>query len=189
MKKLLSLIALLPAIHGIAAASDYPPGYVVSNRCQTSGPVEVCAINRESGSFPRLRILYKGQLLESSWGSISAFVKLNGKSGKFKMSNYNFTESLLIGGFAYSRCFVKDSNTPDAPPPVQYGWCKGDGVPGGGGLVWEVTRGVNPAEQDLLFYARNERGIANAWDIELSFVDESGNWDSLEGQNFRFRFE
>jgi hypothetical protein len=62
-------------------------------------------------------------------------------------------------------------------------------VPGGGGLAWKVTREVAPAEQDLLFYARNDRGLANAWDIELSFVDESGNWDSLEGQNFRFRFE
>lgn len=190
MKTILSLIAMMPALSTIASASDYPPGYVISTRCQSNGPVEVCALNREYGSFPRLSVRFKGTLLENSWGRISAFVKLNGKSGMFKMSNYNFTENLLIGSFDYGRCIVKDSNTPEAQPPRgEYGWCKGDGVPGGGGLVWEVTRGVNPAEQDLLFYARNERGVANAWDIELSFVDEWGNWDSLEGQNYRFRIE
>jgi hypothetical protein len=190
MKKLLSLIAVLPAIHGIATASDYPPGYVISTRCQSSGPVEVCALNRDYGGFPRLSVRYKGQLLESSWGRISAFVKLNGKSGMFKMSNYNYAESLLIGSFEYGRCIVRDSDHPEAQPPRgEYGWCKGDGIPGGGSLAWEVTRDVAPADQDLLFYARSDRGFANAWDIELSFVDESGNWDSRDGQNFLFRFE
>ena len=190
MKRIFSAAAFLSSFYGIAEASDYPPGYVISNRCQSRDYIEVCALNRDFGSFPRLSIRYQGQLLERSWGRISAFVKLNSKSGIFKMSNSNFSERLMIGSIEYDRCFVRDSNNPSAQPPRRdYRWCKDAGVPGGGGLVWEITRGVDPADQDVLFYARSDRGLPNAWDIEVSFLDESGRWDSLDGQNYRFRFE
>lgn len=186
---LLSTTLALTQWHGVASASNYPPDYVISTDCQRNGPVEVCVLNREYGGYPRLQITYEGELMPSSWGRIAAFVKLNGRNGLFGMTNRNYQERVLLGSVSTHMCFVRDSNTPEAPPPREdFGFCLGLGVPGGGGLRWEVYEGPKAEEQNLFYYTRDQYGRANAWDIEISFVDQQGRWDSHSGQNYRFRF-
>ncbi len=183
-------LTLLPS--KTAHASFYPPGYVVERTCQTQGPVEVCTLNHHYSNYPRISLTYAGPLITNSWGRVSAFVKLNGRSGVFPMRNANYAEHLTLAEPQAYLCHTVDSNLqPPLPPPPASGgftWCKHTRSPGGGGLTWEVEP-IPQNEVDLYFYARNEYGVANAWDIEVAFVNESGEWDSNLGENFRFRFE
>lgn len=41
---------------------------------------------------------------------------------------------------------------------------------------------------DLFFYAQNENGDPNAWDVEIAVSNSAGEWDSRFGANYRFRF-
>jgi hypothetical protein len=180
-------------LHQTALASFYPPGYVIQRTCQTQGFVEVCAVNHHWGSFPRLSVKYTGGLMANSWGHVSAYMKLNGRDSVYPMTNSNFTEHLYLNEPKPYLCHTVDSNLAEPlPRPPQgggYGWCAYTRAPGGGGLVWEVH--PMPAhEADLFFYARDEFGRSNAWDVEVAFVSTlTGEWDSLSGMNYRFRFE
>ena len=44
------------------------------------------------------------------------------------------------------------------------------------------------AERALFFYARDNFGGANNWDLEVAFVSDDGQWDSKFGANYRFTF-
>jgi hypothetical protein len=173
----------------MAFASFYPPGYVVENKCHTVGTVEVCALNQHYNSYPRLTVRYTGTLLQESWGRISAFVKLNGRSGLYRMKNFDFAETVRPGEPNPYLCITRDTLNPTVElPSGQFGWCNYTAAPGGGGLTWEVKE-IPENETQLYFFARDEFGRANAWDVEVAFVTDSGVWDSLNGDNYRFRFE
>lgn len=177
----------------MAEASFYPPDYVIQKSCQTQGPVEVCAINQQYGHHPRVSVVYRGELMAAHWGHIAALVKLNGRQGFFKMTNQNYAEHLVLNDPRSYLCWTFDSNNP--PPegerPGQYPWCRYSSTPNGGSLVWEIEPA--PAnESEIFFYARNQFGQANAWDLEVSFESESGETDR-NGNGYRtsyfFRFE
>lgn len=178
MTKALAL-ALFACAAPAAMASDYPPDYVIDSECKDVGPARVCSLNRRYGSFPRLSITYKGDLLASQWDRVSVYVTLNGRSGLYKMRNADFTEILTIGGPRnVTRCFEPSSPMVGKPYPA----CKVSGA------SWNYD--LAPVlESGLFFYARDARGIANAWDVGLAFVAEDGTWDSNGGANYNVRFE
>ena len=181
------LLITLGSLASQAHASFYPPDYVIQSSCQTQGPVEVCAINQQYGQHPRVSVVYRGELMAAHWGHISAQVKLNGRQGQFKMANQNYAEHLMLNDPRSYLCWTMDSNNP--PPegerPGQYPWCTYSSTPGGGGLVWEIEPA--PAkESEIFFFARNQFGQANVWDLEVSFVSDSGE---SERSSYIFRFE
>ena len=181
------VLATLGILSVRAEASNYPPGYVVERTCQAQGPVDVCAVNHHYGNYPRINIYYKGYLLGAE-GGINAWIQFNGRSGFYPLD--------LVKSDLYYRLLLNE--------PLAY-FCWVGGVPDWyqgpyvgcrypthsepeGSLVWEVNP-IPQSETDLFFYARNQHGLANAWDIELAFVDSEGRWDSNSSQNFKFRFE
>jgi len=165
-------LALAPAL---ANASNYPPNYVLDSQCQEQGNVKVCAINQHYGSYPRISVVYNGQLLATQWGRIGARVSFNGRSGLFPMSNANYAESVVIGDLAgVTQCV--DASSPSVGRP--YPACTGQGS-------WNFML-PSSAEADLLFYARNDRGAANAWDVSVTFEAQDGSRDT---RTSTFRFE
>jgi hypothetical protein len=182
----MALVSSFTAILGglafstVASASDYPPDYVVESECKDVGPAVVCALNRRHGIWPRLSITYKGGLMASQWGRISAYVELNGRSGTFSMTNANFSESVTLGGPRnVTRCVPADSASVGRPYPA----CA---VNSPNHYNYDLPL---QAESDLFFFARNNQGMANAWDVELAFVAQDGSWDSAGNGNYRVRFE
>ncbi len=173
-----------------AVGSNYPPNYVVERTCQTNGPVEVCALNRQYSNYPRVTVRYDGYLLASQWGRISAYVRVNGRDGIFRMTNANYNESVVVGDPAVRLCWATGpGGAPSGDPPNggQYGWCTHTAGQLGA-LVWEADA-LPAADQNVLFYTRNANGQANAWDVSVSFTSDDGRWDSRYGQNYNFRFE
>ncbi|MFO0622896.1 MAG: hypothetical protein U0745_15990 [Polyangia bacterium] len=171
---------------GVASASFYPPSYVIETACQRSGPVEVCALNQHYG-MPQLQVRYTGVLLATQWGRISAYVKLNGRDGTFRMQNASFTESVKLGDPQEEYvCSIADSLNPDWKPSPPARLCPLPAQPGGGTTWYYVP--APDAERALFFYARDGFGGANAWDVEVALVADDGSWDSLFGANYRFTF-
>ncbi len=171
---------------GVAAASFYPPSYVIETACQRSGPVEVCALNQHYG-MPQLQVRYTGTLMATQWGRISAYVKLNGRDGTFRMQNVSFTESVKLGDPQEEYiCSIADSLNPDWKPSPPARLCPLPAQPGGG-TTWYSTPAPD-AERALFFYARDGFGGANNWDVEVAFVADDGTWDSRFGANYRFTF-
>lgn len=187
----MSVVFLAPK----AQASFYPPDYVIQTSCQTQGPVEVCAINQQYGHHPRLSLVYRGELMAEHWGRIAARVNLNGRQGVYQMSNHNYAEYLVLNDPRSYLCWVWDSNNPPAEGdrPGQYPWCRSTSAPGGGGVVWEIEP-APASENEIFFFARNQFGQANAWDVEVSFEPDSGASDqNRDGSGYKksyvFRFE
>lgn len=136
------------------------PDEILKEECQDDGPVEVVALNRFRGS-PGLLVHYAGSL-SAQGGTISTYVRLNGRDGHFPMTH-------LEGGWYVALNRPREAGLETVPP---YGY-----------------RYVQPpaAEQDLFFYARDQ-GRANAWDVEVAFCSAEGHWDSRYGANYRFRY-
>lgn len=59
------------------------------------------------------------------------------------------------------------------------------------GMIGGCEQYGTEAMNSLLYWASwNDRGtnVLNALNIELAFVNEKGEWDSRDGQNYRFQF-
>ncbi len=174
------------ALAGAAHASFYPPSYVIESACQRDGAVEVCALNQHSG-MPQLVVRYQGSLLATQWGRISAYVKLNGRDGTFRMQNASFAESVKLGDPQEEYvCSIADSLHPERVPAPPGRLCPLTAQPGGGSTWFMVP--APDAERAMFFYARNSFGTANNWDVEVAFVGDDGSWDSKLGANYRFTF-
>lgn len=171
---------------GAADASFYPPSYVIETACQSDGPVEVCALNHHYG-MPQVVVRYRGPLMATQWGRISAYVKLNGRDGTFRMQNASYTESVKLGDPQEEYiCSIADSLNPSWTPAPPGRLCPLPAQPGGG-LTW-YSLPAPDAERSLFFYARDSFGSANNWDIEVALVADDGTWDSKSGRNYRFTF-
>ena len=167
-------VSIFVAVSSTAVfASNYPPGYAVERSCQTQGPVEVCAVNQNYGGFPRLEIRYSGYLGAQG---VNAWVQLNGREGTFAVTD----GALYLNNPNAYMCVV--GGTMPHYPACEYSASTSNGT-----VVWE-TKPVAEQEQQLFYYARNENGVGNAWDVSIAFVDGEGRWDSLFGGNYVFRF-
>ncbi|MFW7379201.1 MAG: hypothetical protein ACOH5I_10370 [Oligoflexus sp.] len=179
---LIALVSLSTA--NSAQASFYPPDYIIEKKCLEQGPVEVFAFNQYYGRYPRLQISYWGYLLEEEWGQISVYVSLNGRALSSPMENHNYTETVILNKPYFYLCHAQENDEVEIEGPYPRCRCDHDE----GGLAWE-TEPVPTEEASLFADAKNEYGQANAWDIELAFYSKSGDWDSNDNKNYRFRFE
>ncbi|HMU40652.1 MAG TPA: hypothetical protein PKE31_16710 [Pseudomonadota bacterium] len=173
-------------IPNMAQASFYPPSYVIEQSCKSDGPVEVCALNQHYG-MPQIVVRYTGPLQATQWGRISAWVKLNGRDGNFRMQNASYQESVKLGDPQEEYiCSIADSLHPEWKPSPPGRLCPLPAQPGGGTTWYSVP--APDAERALFFYARDNFGGANNWDLEVAFVSDDGQWDSKFGANYRFTF-
>lgn len=178
-------------------ASDFPPDYVVKSDCKTIKHVTVCAVNRSEGQFPRVTVEYKKGVLDPATDDLLVFLKLNGKEGLFPMKSswiykngkkdYAVSNGFVGAPKNVKKCADPDSVTgknlhPDLP------LCPDKKPTRGGNIRWYFEQPAQ-AELDVLFYARDSVGRANAWDVEVAFVNKQKKWDSQSNQNYAFRFE
>lgn len=151
--------------------SNYPPDYIMGRTCRDNGVVEVCQI-RYSQAFG-LEVVYRGYLKQSA--NVAAWIKLNGNDAQFSLTRKTVDRSIEVR--------VHDvrltSNVKDCYPDID---------PNGRVHGHKCVHATD-AERHLFYWAQRYAGIANDWDLELAFVDGHGNWDSNDGQNYKFRIE
>lgn len=163
-------------------ASDYPPGYVISSQCQEDDKVKVCAQNQQYGQ-PHLTVEYKASFA----GKLSAHIKLNGRFGFFSLvgnsitlNNYQNVHRCLV--VKAGEVFERTHQYPPCPEEFSAGVSTYSQR-----LVW-YSQVPLTTHAELFFYARNGHA-ANDWDVEVAFVNERGEWDSKNGENYRFTFK
>lgn len=146
------------------------------SQCYIQDSLTVCRQQSDAASA-MLKINYSGRLSKAGYPQISSWIKLNGRTGIFRMEHDRSGETLRIsnGALICTLCST-DSDSSTVACPLREMATK-----------WLCTEA--PREmKDMFFWAISEGGTLNAWDIELAFV--SGNdWDSQYGQNYRFRLE
>jgi hypothetical protein len=178
----------LSLVSGDAGASNYPPDYPICSVTETlyAGPFE--AIRRlvdPWDSHVQLTIAYDGYLRdEYADDEINIYIRLNGHDALIEASPGTHDDAYIF----------LDSG------PRACTWCANGNVPYNQssacqGIVfgpYESGRWVcgqpNQVEQHLFFWAFNQNGDLNAWDIELA-AEAGGEWDSNYGANFDVRFE
>ncbi|KAJ3178236.1 hypothetical protein HDU85_005233 [Gaertneriomyces sp. JEL0708] len=171
--------------------SFYPPGYVFIKQCQTSGPVEVCALNR-GYNWGRLQVTYTGSL-PSANNSLHAYISLNSIGDLFDIAR--FVPREIGAPQNVHLCYRRTVNdTPEWTPSPQYPSCPMaehyPALPGPeqGGKVdwyWDFPPQM---ERKIYFYAMDGSKV-NAWDVIVAVVNEDGKWDPKNGANYKFRFE
>lgn len=177
MKKLFTLLLFLSVFFtlniNLSVASMYPPDYVFGTDCKITGPVKVCRIQTLSGW--NLRIIYFGYLMETTYLPINIFVKINGKEGDFVLNKDKFAQYIEIGT-SKRNCKYNNYNNSE----------NGSSIPNAEGMWTCQLPGHD--EQNLFFWAINQYGGVNDWDVEIAFY-QAGRWDSNLGKNFTFNFK
>ncbi|WP_426745024.1 hypothetical protein VZQ01_26525 [Myxococcus faecalis] len=173
----LALSLLLP--FASARASDYPPDYPICSVYDsvTTGPFEVIRHTRRlPGRLATLTISYRG-FLRGLYPDhqISIYVSLNGRQQTLAASagaNNDAYVFLNAGPRACTKC-MRYMNTP---------LCNAHFAAGGQEGVW-VCEQPSAVENDLFFYAFDQNGNQNAWDIHVA-ATAGGQWDSNLGNNY-----
>ncbi len=182
----LPLSIALAAVTRDAAASNYPPSYNYCGPTTTvhAGPFEIIQdpVREDSAN---LTVAYRGYLRD--WypdSEITLYVWLNGHDAFLPAT-------AGTNGDAY----VLVSNAPRgcawcSPPPYNYASqpiCGGVELPPGSSGTW-VCAAPTATEEHLFFWAYDQNGDMNAWDIEVA-AESHGYWDSNLGANYAARFE
>lgn len=141
--------------------SNYPPDYAWERSCHESAEFRVCQ-RTNGGDRAELAIEYKGMLVGT--GKMSAYVKLNGRSGVFLMDIRGAKPRLLLANGPLDCHMSQSSNSWNCRLPEQN-------------------------MLDMFYYATFNYNRFNAWDVEIAIVNEHGQWDSRFGANYKFRFE
>lgn len=172
-----------------SAASWYPPSYPMCSARDTaySGPFELIkdTANPYSNHNSQLTVAYRGYLRNHfPDGEINLYVRLNG-SDVFVPANAGGNNDAYAyfnaGPRACSIC---------SPPPYDYqngAICDDYEFQENQSPTW-VCEWPNDVEDELFFWAFNEAGYQNAWDIEVA-AESHGWWDSNWGYNYHARFE
>ncbi|KAI8854615.1 hypothetical protein BC829DRAFT_438936 [Chytridium lagenaria] len=209
MVSLTSLIAVIAGVVTVTAAPTqmerrsnikYPPDYNLSIDCKREGPVEICALNKNGGTNPRLKVTYHntGYLWPKS-SPLSAWVSVNGVSATVG----TFTADTSYGAEATSASYeigklkdltfcyrptVSDDSTYIPPSSGVYTQCPItsafpllEGGPQQGYTDWFY----NPAPEVESAMVANT-GVA--WNVQVAVFNGKGQWDSKYGANFRFTF-
>ena len=183
------------------AFAEQPPNHVIERQCLQVDHIEICALNRLVGSVPRLQINYKNTHLKGS--QITAWISLNGRSDLYPLSipltgfSNEPTYAATIGDVRnVMMCYHGAENEAvDFIPASLSGYLRcpyaNDEypiMPAGKGYVGWWADTPKKEELDLFFFAY-DHGDANAWDVQVAFKDDKGNWDSRYGKNYQFRFD
>ncbi|KAJ3207002.1 hypothetical protein HDU67_007810 [Dinochytrium kinnereticum] len=162
---------------------------------ETEGPVEVCALNKDSPTA-RLSVRYNstGYLWEQA-SSLSAYVSINNAGDTFgpfianPYSNLPTDASIVIGEIRDLHwCYhgTKSESSTDVPAyGSMYGRCPmNEQFPLLDGDVGKGYFGYfyNPAPVNELALVSQK----TMWEIQVAFVNGKGNWDSKFGYNYRF---
>lgn len=159
-----------------AFASDLPPGHIFQKECKTQDHVTICALNQHHG-HPQLTIQYGFP------HDVDVWIRLNGREGRFPIEG----QVLLLNHFrSVHRCLNRAEVAPNDYPKCPEDFVRRYNAQSQTFLWFFEPPRSNEAE--LFFYARDNSNRANRWDIEVAFVDRWGQWDSRNGQNYRFTF-
>jgi len=164
-----ALVTALPTTE--AVASNYPPSYVSCGTVDsiTTGPFELLKHTLSlSGRRARLTVAYRGYLRD--WypdHEINLWIRLNGHDVFVPAQAGTHNDAYVMFDSGPRDCVW-------TTPPNTSG-------------VW-VCNNPTPTEANLFFWAFNEWGGQNAWDIEVA-AESHGQWDSNWGSNFHGRFE
>ncbi|KAI8901411.1 hypothetical protein BC833DRAFT_562536 [Globomyces pollinis-pini] len=189
------------ALFAIAQASpvdniDLSPNTIYTESCQNAGGIKVCAQNKEKG-VKKLSISYpKDGSLWAKASPISAWVKLNG----IDVTTPNFYGASDSRGGAVNYAYYTLGNiknlqlcyraTTKDDPTYTYQWYSRcpvtpkfpllEGPKEGGKVDWYYDGQF----EENLFYAAG----VTAWNVEIAFKNEKGDWDSVFGKNYKFVF-
>ncbi len=151
----------------MALASNYPSDYEVKTDLPMGGNYSDVSIYRsiQATGAMALEIYYKGKMAQRAPVSVFVRVKyLDGnREGLLQMS----PKAISGGGI------VQHLRLTNGCLVGEMGGCK-------------VT--APPIMKHLLFWGSALGMKLNALDIEFAFVDAAGNWDSLNGRNYQYRF-
>ena len=169
-----------------ASASNYPPDYPICSVIETqySGPFEVIRkLIDPSDSHVQLTVAYDGYLRDDyADNEITIYLRLNGQDALISAnpgSNDDAYVFLDSGPRACAYCGNGGFNYSSACEGVVF-------APQESGR-W-ICQNPSSIEQHVFFWAFNQSGDLNAWDIELA-AEANGEWDSNYGANFDLRFE
>lgn len=173
----LALCLLFPLAS--AHASDYPPDYPICSvyDSATTGPFEVIRHTRRlPGRLATLTVSYRG-FLRGLYpdNEISIYIQLNGRQETLAASAGTHSDAYVFldaGPRACTKC-MRYLNTPLCNAHFEAGGLEG---------VW-VCQQPSAVENNLFFYAFNNNGNQNAWDISLAATSH-GQWDSNLGNNY-----
>lgn len=175
-------LALTPTA---AHASNYPPDYDICGVQETlySGPFEVIRDFVDPwDQHYRLTVVYDGYLRDAHPDDeINLYVSLNGNDAMIEAlpGVHDDAYVLLDSGPRGCHYCANGWNPPGSCDGVVF-------APQESGK-W-LCSGPTELEQHMFFWAFDNLGQLNAWDIELA-AEANGEWDSDYGNNFSVRFE
>lgn len=169
-----------------ASASNYPPDYPVCSSSDTlhTGPFELIRNTTNPwGHHAKLTIAYRGYLRSFfPDDQINFYVKLNGNDAFVDASAGSNDDAYVLFTAGPRDCAMCiDYQAPPGSACAQY-------IAGGGSSGSWLCNAETPTEQNLFYWAFNNNGQQNAWDIEVA-AEANGWWDSNYGYNYRARFE
>lgn len=183
----LTLLASLALPAGEAEASFYPPSYPVCSSEQTvdTGPFEIIKYTYNPfNSYATLTVAYRGYL--RNWyadDEINVWISINGNDVFVPASAGDHDDAYVVFDTGPRDCTVCTTN-----PNYNQAVCQEYFPPDGAGdgdwhCAWPTV-----TEEHLFFWATDEYGQENAWDIEVA-AEAGGEWDSNWGNNYAARFE
>lgn len=179
------LLALaLPALP--AHASNYPPDYPICSVDDfvTTGPFEL--IKRTVDPYDehaRLTVAYRGYLRDLyADHEINLWVRLNGNDVFVPANAGSHDDAYALFDSGPRACVWCGPNM-----PYPSAGCEDVVLPPQSSGVWSCQE-PTATEQHLFFWAFDQWGNQNAWDIEVA-AEAGGQWDSNWGANYYGRFE
>ncbi|EYF01720.1 hypothetical protein [Chondromyces apiculatus] len=179
------LALTLTTLASTSDASNYPPSYDYCGRVDTAltGPFEIIRDHVDYGDHMKLTVTYDGYLRDTfADEDINIYIRLNGHDA-FIGANAGVNDDAYIfldsGPRACFWCSPGGYNQNAACDEVEY--------PLYSSGMW-LCSGPSPTEEHLFYWAFNEQGRLNAWDIEVA-AEANGNWDSNYGSNYHARLE
>jgi len=168
-----------------AAASNYPPDYDVcgTDEYAYSGPFELILDTVDMKDHAQLSVAYRGYLRDSyADEDINIYISLNGQDAFIGASSGSYDDAYIFldsGPRTCVWCATNFSGNPSA--------CDGfePQYDSSGGWVCQEPTAL---EEHMFFWAFDEWGDRNAWDIYLA-AEANGEWDSNWGSNYYARFE
>ncbi|MDC3960657.1 hypothetical protein [Polyangium jinanense] len=169
-----------------ADASMYPPSYPTCGIVDTvsTGPFEIIRNSVDLyDAHALLTIAYRGYLRDMyPDDEINIYVQLNDNDAFLPASAGTNDDAYVVLDSGPRNC-VWCSNGGYGG----YSVCDGLTFPPYSSGQW-VCGDMSPTEEHLFYWAFNEYGAQNAWDIQVA-AESHGNWDSNWGFNYYGRLE
>ncbi|MBK8255776.1 MAG: hypothetical protein IPK82_24300 [Polyangiaceae bacterium] len=169
-------------------ASFYPPDYPICSArdTQTQGPFELIKDTKSPYSRnAQLTVAYRGYLRNSfPDNEINFYIRLNGNDIFIPASSGSNGDTYAYLNAGPRNCVIC------SPPPYDYQnapLCATYEFAENQSSTW-VCEGPSADEQEIFFWAFNDYGQQNAWDIQVA-AESHGYWDSNWGWNYSGRFE